>query len=455
MATRRPHVRTIPLSCAPSQAPCPTCGKRGRRKQVLRRLVRTLAYKQVVFLDITYGEYRARCGCCSTFRTCPPGVEPKAAYDHKVREAVLDRILDDGMSVERVIASMRRDFLLDLSDGFVYDCLDRRVRGLDMAEHRRWILTRFSGTLCVDELHLGRSTLLLATDPLQDLPVAFAVVAGDDRDHMRRFLKDLKWWGLLPQVVVTDGSNLYPTLLAELWPAARHQLCVFHVLKDLHQRVLDAVRRMRRGLSRRGNRGRKRKPGRPRRRSRRRLTNKEKSAFVFKHRWLIVKRREGMSAGERADLETMLSYLPELKTLRDFVDRLTMLFEEGQTEELARGRHAALLGNPRFQKVPELSSAMGMLPDEKFAKMIAFLKDPACRRVRTNNHVERVNRQLRHEEKARYKWRERRTIVRFLVLLMDRRYKRERAIRSRWHGDPGPSGDDGCSPKAVPRGRVA
>ncbi|WP_422928711.1 transposase [Singulisphaera sp. PoT] len=247
MATRRPHVRTIPLSCAPSQAPCPTCGKRGRRKQVLRRLVRTLAYKQVVFLDITYGEYRARCGCCSTFRTCPPGVEPKAAYDHKVREAVLDRILDDGMSVERVIASMRRDFLLDLSDGFVYDCLDRRVRGLDMAEHRRWILTRFSGTLCVDELHLGRSTLLLATDPLQDLPVAFAVVAGDDRDHMRRFLKDLKWWGLLPQVVVTDGSNLYPTLLAELWPAARHQLCVFHVLKDLHQRVLDAVRRMRRG----------------------------------------------------------------------------------------------------------------------------------------------------------------------------------------------------------------
>lgn len=231
MATRRPHVRTIPLSCAPSQAPCPTCGKRGRRKQVLRRLVRTLAYKQVVFLDITYGESRARCGCCTTFRTCPPGVEPKAAYDNTVRDAVLDRILDDGMSVERVIASMRRDFLLDLSDGFVYDCLDRRVRGLDMAEHRRWVLSRFSGTLCIDELHLGRATFLLATDPLQDLPVAFDVVAGDDRDHMRRFLKGLKWWGLLSQVVVTDGSNLYPAILAELWPAARHQFCVFHTVR--------------------------------------------------------------------------------------------------------------------------------------------------------------------------------------------------------------------------------
>ena len=33
-----------------------------------------------------------------------------------------------------------------------------------------------------------------------------------------------------------------------------------------------------------------------------------------------------------------------------------------------------------------------MLQAEKFAKMIAFLKSPAYHRVRTNNHVERVNR---------------------------------------------------------------
>ncbi len=79
-----------------------------------------------------------------------------------------------------------------------------------MAEHRRWVLERFSGTLCVDELHLGRHTLLLATDPLQDLPVAFALVSRNDRGHMRRFLKNLKTWGLVPEVVVTDGSNLYP-----------------------------------------------------------------------------------------------------------------------------------------------------------------------------------------------------------------------------------------------------
>ena len=64
-----------------------------------------------------------------------------------------------------------------------------------------------------------------------------------------------------------------------------------------------------------------------------------------------------------------------------------------------------------------MAAAIEMLQAEKFAKMIAFLKSPACQRVRTNNHVERDNRKLRYQEKARYKWRKRRTIVRFVVLL--------------------------------------
>jgi hypothetical protein len=262
---------------------------------------------------------------------------------------------------------------------------------------------------------------------------------------------------LVPEIVVTDGSNLYPAVLAELWPDARHQLCVFHVLKELHKHVLDAVRRLRRGLSRRGNRGRKRKPGRrPKGRAKRRgLTNKEKSAFIFKHRWLIVRRRDKMSAQERADLATMLSYLPELKTLRDFVDGLGMLFEEGQSEPRAWGRHAAPTTNRSFLAVPELAKAIGALAAEKFAKLIPFLKSPACRRVRTNNHVERVNRKLRYEEKARYEWRKRRTTVRFLVLLLDRYWGRERAMRSRWQEESQPSVGNRSSPKAVAANHVA
>ena len=145
---------TIPVRCAPKTAPCPTCGRPGQRRRLLRRRVRSLAYRRVVWLQLTYAEYRARCACCKTFRTHPPDVPPKADYDHSVRRAVLDRLLEDGLNVERTRQAMRRDFLLELSTGFVYDCLRWQVAQLDLAEHRQLVLRRFSGTLCVDELHL-------------------------------------------------------------------------------------------------------------------------------------------------------------------------------------------------------------------------------------------------------------------------------------------------------------
>src|SRR3954464_13582809 len=308
MGTEAPTPVVIPRHCAPRKAPCPKCGKHGRRKRKLPpRRVRTVAYKAVVFLEITCGEYQARCPCCTTFRNTPEEVLPRALYDNTVRDLVLDRILKDGMNVEQTLESLDREFLLNLSTGFVYDVLHDHAAHLDMAAHRRRVLEHFSGTLCVDELHLGRFTLLLATDPLSDLPVAFALVAANDQDHMRRFLGNLKAWGLDPEVVVTDGSNLYPGVLGELWPKADHQLCVFHVIKDINKIVLDAVRRVRTAMSRRGKAGRKKKRGRKGAKAkaapaRRGLTVKAKAHFVFKHRHLVVKRREKLTEGERADL---------------------------------------------------------------------------------------------------------------------------------------------------------
>src|SRR3954462_11560669 len=301
----------IPVHCAPKKSPCPRCGRHGRRKRKITRRVRTVAYKAIAYLEITCGEYQARCDCCTTFRNTPEQVLPRATYDNRVRDLVLERVVEDGMSIERTLESLRRESLLELSTGFVYDVLHDHARRLDMAEHRRRVLEHFSGTLCVDELHLGRFTLLLATDPLADLPVAFALVDKDDQDHMRRFLKNLKNWGLNPTVVVTDGSNLYPGVLAQLWSDADHQLCLFHVIKDINELILDAVRRMRTAMGRRGEAGRKKKRGRNGAKakgapSRRGPTIKEKAKFVFKHRYLITKRREDLTEARRDDLERML-----------------------------------------------------------------------------------------------------------------------------------------------------
>jgi transposase-like protein len=391
--------------------------------------VRTIAYKQIVYLEIEYAEYRARCNCCKTYRSSPVGVDFKCHYDNKVREAVLDRLLDDRMSVQAVRQALARDFLLDLSEGFVYDCLPREVARLDMAEYRAWTLQHFSGTLCIDELHLGRYTLLLATDPVNDFPVGFALVDRNDQDHMRRFLGNLQAHRLSPKVVITDGSSLYPQLLAELWPTAQHQLCVFHVLQDVNRHVLDAVKRLRRELSRRGNGGRKRRRGRPtkaqaRSRKRKPLSAKERAHFVFKHRYLITKRRDNLSPQDEKNLATICQYLPGLRTLRTFVDRIHGLFEVRQSPHQARCRRAKLVGHAEFQRVPELAEAMQMLEPEKFEKMIAFLHRPVRKRIRTNNHVERTNRQLRYFEKVRYKWRQRRSIVRFILLAIRRIHRR-------------------------------
>ncbi len=425
MGTGAPTPVVIPVHAAPKKAPCPKCGKHGRRKRRLTpRRVRTVAYKTIAYLEILGGEYQANCDCCTTFRNTPEGVLPRALYDNKVRDLVLERIIEDGMSIERTLESLRREFLLELSTGFVYDVLHDHARQLDMAAHRRTVLEHFSGTLCIDELHLGRFTLLLATDPLSDLPVAFALVDKNDQDHMRRFLKNLKNWGFLPQVVVTDGSNLYPAVLAELWSDADHQLCVFHVIKDINKLILAAVRRLRNAMNRRGKAGRKKKRGRKGAKSkaaaaRRGMTVKQKAHFVFKHRHLIVKRRENLTKSERDDLTRMLEYLPELSTLRRFADRIYWLFDTPKDLHQAGCRRSVIVRDVAFQAVPELVKAMEQIEGEKFTKLMAYLKNPMSRRVRTNNHVERTNRMFRLLEKVRCKWRRRRTLVRFVVLTLD------------------------------------
>src|SRR5438874_10013375 len=116
MGTEAPTPLVIPRHCAPKKAPCPKCGKSGRRKRKLPpRRVRTVAYKAVAFLEISCGEYQARCSCCATFRNTPEDVLPRATYDNRVRDLVLDRILKDAMNVEQTIESLRREYLLDLS----------------------------------------------------------------------------------------------------------------------------------------------------------------------------------------------------------------------------------------------------------------------------------------------------------------------------------------------------
>src|SRR5581483_152322 len=100
---------------------------------------------------------------------------------------------------------------------------------------------------------------------------------------MRRFLHNLQNWGFAPKVVGTDGSNLYPNVLAEIWPHPRHKLFILHVLQDINERVFDALRRLRTRLARQGKRQRGRgRPSKAQKRARARYgkTKKEQAYFI-------------------------------------------------------------------------------------------------------------------------------------------------------------------------------
>ena len=126
-----------------------------------------------------------------------------------------------------------------------------------------------------------------------------------------------------------------------------------------------------------------------------------------------------MTQAEREDLEQLFAYLPELRSLWSFSQDIFRLLEDSKTLRVARWRHTWLRYDPKYQQVRELVEALDLLAEPKLAKAMAFVGQPADSQVRTNNHVERLNRRLRFAEKVRYRWRKRKWVVRWVVLLLD------------------------------------
>lgn len=332
---------------------------------------------------------------------------------------MLDRILIDKLNATAVQQSMQRDFLLKLSTGFIYDCLEYAIRKYDGAEFRQQVLSQFSGTLCVDEIHLGHRVVLLASDPLADNPIGCALVSSNDAAHMLRFLENLKRHGFLPETVITDRSPLYPSTLAEVWPDAKHQLCVFHVMSEINDHVLDSVREVRRAIKpKRIKKGRGRPSKRHRARVKRLKEQREQADRLFRRRHLIVTKPSNIKPEDHPILDELLSLSPTLRTLRSFVEDVHELFSLRRSQKKAWQIWRRMRRNQAYLKNEHLNKALQVLSKENMIKLLTYLDRPSSDRskVRTNNHVERCNRVIRYLEKVRYKWRRRRTIVRHILL---------------------------------------
>ena len=192
-------------------------------------------------------------------------------------------------------------------------------------------LADFSGYLAIDEVYDGPFCILSIVDNHRYNRLAFRVLDHDPtQDDVRVFLVEFKEQLAKRQRsvcgITTDGSSLYPKVFKELWPNARHQICEFHVLKEITLAVLHALAKLRKQMTAnipKQPRGRPSKEQQPQARKAKR--QKQRVVELFEHRYLFV--THYLSAAQRRQLRKVTRGLPQLRALRAIMDEVYRLFD--------------------------------------------------------------------------------------------------------------------------------
>ena len=244
---------------------------------------------------------------------------------------------------------------------------------------------------------------------------------------MRSFLSDFKAQldrrSLPIRGITTDGSPLYPKVVKELWPNAPHQICVFHVVKEITRAVLRALAKLRKELASRipkQARGRPRQDQESRARTRRIKRLKERLAELFEHRHLFVRRQ--LTASQKKLLVRLMRGQPQLRALREIMTEVYQLFDRRCRTATALKKLARL--RARVRRFKRLGRALDKLKSPTLEKALLFLDDELL--GSTSNAVERGNRRFRKAQKSIYSVRTAQQLRRRLALDL---YRELRAFR--------------------------
>ncbi len=238
------HVRHSPPSVG-----CEHCGQAAPRVWETSRTAIDIDLEHPVLLLVTISVHR--CSCCSRyFRVQPPFLRKNAVYTERVVSKAVYSVYQDGMAFRRVGRRLARDFWVEPSEAMIRRWCSRYADGVDFeGDYQKWVVEEFSGVLCVDEVYQDRLALLLAVDPAApdgDRLVGYQLVHGRvERKDAEEFLSRLRKAGVDPEEVITDGSPLYPGALKEVWPAAAHQLCLFHETRLVTGEIYKAMAALR------------------------------------------------------------------------------------------------------------------------------------------------------------------------------------------------------------------
>lgn len=233
-------------------APCRLCQNLAAALGTAKRVAIDLHLDHPILLLVTVSVHY--CSTCQRyFRAQPPFLRPDAIYTNRVVSTAVQSVYQDGMAMRRVTERLARDFWVQPSEKTVRVwCKDYQATLDFETDYQPWVVSEFSGILCIDEVYQDKLALLVAVDPAApdgDRLVGYQLVIGSfDSDDVETFLYRLKEAGIEPDEVITDGSSLYPAVLSQVWPRAAHQLCLFHETRRVTGGVMKLVNSIRKSL---------------------------------------------------------------------------------------------------------------------------------------------------------------------------------------------------------------
>ena len=231
---------------------CDRCGQPAAHFTTARRTAIDLDLDRPVLLHLTVSVHHCL-ACQHYFRAQPPFLRPDAIYTNRVVHKAVQSVYEDGMALRRVSTRLARDFWVRPSEAAIRGwCRAYRASFNFETDYQPWVVSEFSGILCVDEVYQDKLALLLAVDPAApdgDRLVGYQLVTGPvEASEVELFLTRLKMAGIDPAEVITDGSTLYPAVLRQVWPTAAHQLCLFHETRRVTAGVMKLINGERRNL---------------------------------------------------------------------------------------------------------------------------------------------------------------------------------------------------------------
>lgn len=411
----------VTLSC-PLVAPCPRCGTVASRMETRTRLFWEADLRLPTIREVRMGCYI--CDRCpkgqAWFVELPPELRTSGQYTRSSVRLVVDLVKLRKMSAEAAAAFAREELhLKKLDPTTIIGWLREEAEAGSRERHLEETLVGFSGQMALDEIYDGGLCQLVATDPIANRQLDYELLDHPATEaDVRAFCQRLHAAGFRPELVVTDGSKLYPPVIAAVWPQAEHQRCVFHFIKQLNEELRAAFWAAYATLPAppKRKRGRPKKRGRPREDGRKRRNRDT----VRDARYLFLARESNLDAKQQAKLKEALDLCPALRVLRRFVLAIHELFGPTTTSSaIAQERRRAMLDDPEFQAAPGLEAGLGHLKDDDlFARLTRYLAFENAEK--TSNHVERENREYRKRQKGCYRLRSLRSIRALASLLRDR-----------------------------------